>query len=79
MVDLVLRMNFKHVMPIFNIVFICLVGIIITSCKSKRLFHPKGAAKTQCGFIVNKIQLLAREYTVHVCDLLLILIIDIFK
>ena len=72
-VDLALRINFKYLMTIFNIVFICPVGMIISteycSCKVQEAVSSQGAAKTQCGFIVNKIQPLARECTVHVCDL----------
>ena len=67
-VDLALRINFKHLITIFNIVFICPVGMI-TSCKVQEAVSSQGAAKTQCGFIVNKIQPLARECTVRVCDL----------
>ena len=65
-VDLVVRINFKRLMTIFNIVFICPVGV---SCKVQETVSLKGAAKTQCGFIVNKIPPLAREGTVHVSDL----------
>ena len=65
-VDFVVRISFKRLMTIFNIVFICPVGI---SCKGQETVSLKGAAKTQCGFIVNKFPLLAREGTVHVSDL----------
>ena len=65
-VDLALRINFKYLMTIFNIVFICPVGMV-TSCKVQGAVSSQGAAKTQCGFIANKIQPLARERTVHVC------------
>ena len=65
-VDLVVKINFKRLMTIFNIVFICPVGI---SCKVQETVSLQGAAKTQCGLIVNKIPPSAREGTVHVCDL----------
>ena len=42
---------------------------MITSCKVQETVSSQGAAKTQCGFIVNKIQPLDRESTVRVCDL----------
>ena len=68
-VDLARRINFKYPITIFNIVFIiCPVGMI-TSCKVQEAVSSEGAAKTQCGPIVNKIQPLARECTVHVNDL----------
>ena len=65
-VELVVRINFKRLMTIFNIVFICPVGIY---CEVQEAVSLQGAAKTQCGFIVNKIPPLAREGTVYVCDL----------
>ena len=68
LVDFVLRINLKSLMTIFNIVFIHPVGII-TSCKVQEAVSSQGAAKTQCGFTVNKIPSLAGEGTVHVCDL----------
>ena len=40
-----------------------------TSCKVQEAVSSQGAAKTQNGFIVNKIPPLAGEGTVHVCDL----------
>ena len=52
-VDLVFRMNFKCLMTIFNIAFICPVGII-TSWKSKRLFHPKGLPKLGVASLSTK-------------------------
>ncbi|XP_068733320.1 uncharacterized protein [Montipora capricornis] len=57
-VELVVRINFKRLMTIFNIVFICPVGIY---CEVQEAVSLQGAAKTQCGFIVNKIPPLARE------------------
>ena len=65
---LALRINFKCLSTLFNIVFICSVGMII-SCKVQEAVSSQGAAKTQCGFIVNEIQSLPRECTVHLCDL----------
>ncbi|XP_067050069.1 uncharacterized protein [Acropora muricata] len=68
-VDLVVRINFKRLMTIFNIVFICPVGVC---CKVQETVSLKGAAKTQCGFIVNKIPPLARE------DLLMTEVVECF-
>ena len=67
-VGLAWKINLKYPITIFNIVFICPVGMI-TSCKVQEAVSSQGAAKTQCGFIVIKIQRLARECTVHVNDL----------
>ena len=67
-VDLALRINLKYWITVFNIVLICPVGMII-SCKVQEAVSSQGDAKTQCGFIVNKILPLARECTVLVCDL----------
>ena len=58
-VDLVLRMNFKRLMTIFNVVLILFALLELnhyTSCKVQEAVSSQGAAKTQCGFIVNKIQ-----------------------
>ena len=70
-VDLALRINFKYLHDYYLqycINFICPVGMI-TSCKVQEAVSSQEAAKTQCGFIVNKIQPLARECTIRVCDL----------
>lgn len=68
-VELVVRINFKRLMTIFNIVFICPVGIY---CEVQEAVSLQGAAKTQCGFIVNKIPPLARE------DLLMTEVVECF-
>ena len=51
---LALRINFKYLSTLFNIVFICSVGMII-SCKVQEAVSSQGAAKTWCSYIVNKI------------------------
>lgn len=50
-VDLVVRVNFKRLMTIFNVILVCNAAV---SHLVEEAVSSNGAAKTQRGFIVNK-------------------------